>query len=88
MFVVLAGKLVANVIITEAEFDWNFVGKILKYLVHSVSLIVAAVPEGLPLAVTISLAFSTKKMLKDQNLVRNLAACETMGSATSKSFYS
>ncbi|KAJ1480106.1 hypothetical protein T484DRAFT_1811833 [Baffinella frigidus] len=40
------------------------------------------VPEGLPLAVTIALAFSVKKMLKDQNLVRHLSACETMGSAT------
>jgi P-type E1-E2 ATPase len=40
-----------------------------------------AVPEGLPLAVTLSLAFSVKKMLKDQNLVRKLEACETMGGA-------
>ena len=41
-----------------------------------------AVPEGLPLAVTISLAYSMKKMLVDQNFVRHLAACETMGGAT------
>lgn len=41
-----------------------------------------AVPEGLPLAVTISLAYSMKKMLIDQNFVRHLAACETMGGAT------
>lgn len=40
-----------------------------------------AVPEGLPLAVTLSLAFSVKKMLLDQNLVRKLYACETMGGA-------
>jgi len=40
-----------------------------------------AVPEGLPLAVTLSLAFSVKKMLHDQNLVRKLQACETMGGA-------
>jgi len=44
--------------------------------------VVVAVPEGLPLAVTISLAFSTKKMLADQNLIRHLSACETMGNAT------
>ena len=41
-----------------------------------------AVPEGLPLAVTIALAYSMKKMLIDQNFVRHLSACETMGGAT------
>ena len=40
-----------------------------------------AIPEGLPLAVTLSLAYSTKKMLEDNNLVRQMAACETMGGA-------
>jgi Ca2+ transporting ATPase len=40
-----------------------------------------AIPEGLPLSVTISLAFSVKKMLNDQNLVRKMEACETMGGA-------
>lgn len=40
-----------------------------------------AIPEGLPLAVTLSLAFSVKKMLVDQNLVRKMEACETMGGA-------
>ena len=42
-----------------------------------------AIPEGLPLAVTIALAYSVKRMLADNNLVRNLAAAETMGCATS-----
>lgn len=41
-----------------------------------------AVPEGLPLAVTIALAYSMTKMMKDNNFVRHLAACETMGGAT------
>lgn len=40
-----------------------------------------AIPEGLPLSVTLSLAFSVKKMLQDQNLVRKMEACETMGGA-------
>ncbi len=43
---------------------------------------VVAIPEGLPLAVTIALAYSVKRMLADNNLVRNLAAAETMGCAT------
>lgn len=54
----------------------------LDAFIIGVTIVVVAVPEGLPLAVTISLAFSTKKMLADQNLIRHLAACETMGNAT------
>jgi P-type Ca2+ transporter type 2B len=46
------------------------------------TVLVVAVPEGLPLAVTLSLAYSVKKMMKDNNLVRHLDACETMGNAT------
>ena len=45
-------------------------------------MLVVAVPEGLPLAVTISLAYSVRKMMRDNNLVRHLDACETMGNAT------
>ena len=44
-------------------------------------MVVVAIPEGLPLSVTLSLAFSVKRMLKDQNLVRKMEACETMGGA-------
>ena len=47
-----------------------------------VALIVAAIPEGLPLAVTLSLSFGCQKMLQDNNLVRNLASCEVMGGST------
>ena len=54
----------------------------LDAFIIGVTIVVVAVPEGLPLAVTISLAYSTKKMLSDQNLIRHLAACETMGNAT------
>ena len=57
--------------------------KILKdmvsLLILAVTIVVVAVPEGLPLAVTLSLAHATVEMLKDNNLVRHLAACETMG---------
>ncbi|KAG6648888.1 calcium-transporting ATPase 1-like [Carya illinoinensis] len=57
--------------------------QILESFAIAVTIVVVAVPEGLPLAVTLSLAFAMKKMMKDKALVRHLAACETMGSATS-----
>ena len=57
-----------------------------KQIIHAfiiaVTVVVVSIPEGLPLAVTIALAYSTKKMYADQNLIRVLAACETMGNAT------
>ena len=55
----------------------------LNVLIVAVTIIVVAVPEGLPLAVTLALAYATTRMLKDNNLVRQLRACETMGNATS-----
>jgi magnesium-transporting ATPase (P-type) len=55
---------------------------ILKAFIIAVTIVVVAVPEGLPLAVTISLAYSVSQMAEDQNLVRHLSACETMGGAT------
>ncbi|EFC49956.1 predicted protein [Naegleria gruberi] len=64
----------------EAWADKNIV-EIVKFFVIALTIIVVAVPEGLPLAVTIALAYSVRKMMKDQNLVRHLAACETMGGA-------
>jgi Ca2+-transporting ATPase len=54
----------------------------LNLFIVSVTVVVVAVPEGLPLAVTLALAFATTRMLKDNNLVRVLKACETMGNAT------
>ena len=55
--------------------------KLIDYFIVAVTIIVVAVPEGLPLAVTISLAFSVSKMFKEHNLVRKLHASETMGGA-------
>ncbi|KAI4145015.1 MAG: hypothetical protein LQ340_006456 [Diploschistes diacapsis] len=54
----------------------------LQLFITAITIIVVAVPEGLPLAVTLALAFATTRMLKDNNLVRHLRACETMGNAT------
>ncbi|XP_062098690.1 calcium-transporting ATPase 1-like [Humulus lupulus] len=65
---------------------WSWSGddamEILEFFAIAVTIVVVAVPEGLPLAVTLSLAFAMKKMMNDKALVRHLAACETMGSAT------
>ncbi|KAL0653504.1 hypothetical protein Bca4012_096195 [Brassica carinata] len=65
---------------------WRWSGdealELLEYFAIAVTIVVVAVPEGLPLAVTLSLAFAMKKMMNDKALVRHLAACETMGSAT------
>lgn len=63
---------------TPAEKGQSF----LRIVIVSITIIVVAVPEGLPLAVTLSLAFATKKMTKENNLVRHLQSCETMGNAT------
>ncbi|GLC65033.1 hypothetical protein PLESTF_000239200 [Pleodorina starrii] len=54
----------------------------LELVITSITILVVAVPEGLPLAVTLALAFSVQRMLADNNLVRQLGACETMGAAT------
>jgi P-type E1-E2 ATPase len=56
----------------------------IEFIILCITIVVVAVPEGLPLAVTITLAYSMKAMLKDNNLVRHLEACETMGGCTSK----
>ncbi|KAF9958708.1 hypothetical protein BGZ72_011075 [Mortierella alpina] len=58
------------------------VKSLVDIVIAAVTVVVVAVPEGLPLAVTLALAFATTRMLKDNNLVRVLAACETMGNAT------
>ncbi|VAH51323.1 unnamed protein product [Triticum turgidum subsp. durum] len=55
---------------------------VVKIFTVAVTIVVVAVPEGLPLAVTLTLAFSMRKMMRDKALVRRLSACETMGSAT------
>ncbi|XP_010511883.1 PREDICTED: putative calcium-transporting ATPase 13, plasma membrane-type [Camelina sativa] len=60
----------------------EIVNAVVKMVAAAVTIIVVAIPEGLPLAVTLTLAYSMKRMMKDQAMVRKLSACETMGSAT------
>ena len=65
-------------------YDWNgneSVGEIISYFLLAFTVVAVAIPEGLPCAVTICLAYSVKQMQKDNNLVKTLAACETMGGA-------
>ncbi|MFI3263568.1 MAG: calcium-translocating P-type ATPase, PMCA-type [Rikenellaceae bacterium] len=67
----------------DTPFEWvSFVSYLLQTAMIAVTLIVVAVPEGLPMAVTLSLAYSMRRMLKTSNLVRKMHACETMGATT------
>uniref|UniRef100_A0AAQ4NPS9 Calcium-transporting ATPase n=1 Tax=Gasterosteus aculeatus aculeatus TaxID=481459 RepID=A0AAQ4NPS9_GASAC len=85
--IILVLFFVINTFVVEghtwlAECTPVYVQYFVKFFIIGVTVLVVAVPEGLPLAVTISLAYSVKKMMKDNNLVRHLDACETMGNAT------
>lgn len=78
---VIVGRVIMYFV--NVDFDWiGFIAYFLQTLMVAVTLIVVAVPEGLPMAVTLSLAFSMRRMLKTNNLVRKMHACETMGATT------
>nr|XP_022915535.1 plasma membrane calcium-transporting ATPase 2 isoform X3 [Onthophagus taurus] len=74
---------VKTFVIDKEPWKNSYASNLVRHLIIGVTVLVVAVPEGLPLAVTLSLAYSVKKMMKDNNLVRHLDACETMGNATS-----
>ncbi|KAF8758104.1 hypothetical protein HU200_010769 [Digitaria exilis] len=84
-FAVLTQSLFWRKLTDGSYFSWtgDDAMELLEFFAIAVTIVVVAVPEGLPLAVTLSLAFAMKKMMNDKALVRHLAACETMGSATS-----
>ena len=81
---VVIALLTTTVLITQYAIEADEVNAkdIINHLMTGITILVVAIPEGLPLAVTISLAYSVKKMMADNNLVRHLNACETMGNAT------
>ncbi|KAL9142448.1 hypothetical protein ABFS82_14G170200 [Erythranthe guttata] len=83
-FLVLTARFLVVKGINGQIRNWaiNDALKLLNFFAIAVTILVVAVPEGLPLAVTLSLAFAMKKLMKDRALVRHLSACETMGSAT------
>lgn len=68
--------------VQKTPWEWAFLSDYLHMTIQAITILVVAIPEGLPLAVTIALAFSVKRMLADNNLVRHLSAAETMGCAT------
>ena len=82
-FIIFTGKDLYQYFTLNETIDWLRVMQIvLKYFMMSVTLIVVAVPEGLPMSVTLSLALNMRRMLKTNNLVRKMHACETMGAIT------
>uniref|UniRef100_A0A915LVS2 Calcium-transporting ATPase n=1 Tax=Meloidogyne javanica TaxID=6303 RepID=A0A915LVS2_MELJA len=82
MLILVVRFCIENYFVAHKPFSITNLNYFIKFLIIGVTVLVVAVPEGLPLAVTLSLAYSVKKMMKDNNLVRHLDACETMGSAT------
>eukprot|EP01060_Flectonema_neradi_P013610 TRINITY_DN2034_c2_g1_i1.p1 TRINITY_DN2034_c2_g1~~TRINITY_DN2034_c2_g1_i1.p1 ORF type:complete len:1142 (+),score=272.42 TRINITY_DN2034_c2_g1_i1:43-3426(+) len=79
LFVTLALISIIKAAVNGDNYDFKL---LLDYSIVGVSIIVVAVPEGLPLSVVIALAYSMQAMMKDNNMVRSLVACETMGAAT------
>ena len=78
---VVVGRL--GIYFSNEPFEWiSFITYLLQTVMLAVTLLVVSVPEGLPMAVTLSLAYSMRRMLKTNNLVRKLHACETMGATT------
>jgi magnesium-transporting ATPase (P-type) len=82
-FIAMSINLIVNTVMDENGNLWTLetLGKFTNFIIIAITVIVVAVPEGLPLAVTISLAYSVMKMKLENNLVRKLEASETMGGA-------
>ncbi|MBD5367016.1 MAG: calcium-translocating P-type ATPase, PMCA-type [Bacteroides sp.] len=80
--IIIVGRVLMYFTHVDA-FDWvSFIAYMLQSLMIAVALLAVSVPEGLPMAVTLSLAYSMRRMLKTNNLVRKMHACETMGATT------
>lgn len=82
MIILILRFVFTTFVVNKAKWSLYYVKYFVKFVIIGVTVLVVAVPEGLPLAVTLALAYSVKKMMKDNNLVRHLDACETMGNAT------
>ncbi|KAI1321773.1 hypothetical protein EDD11_000049 [Mortierella claussenii] len=84
MLITLVVKYFVKVALSDKPFPARAVifSDMVKIVIQAITIVVVAVSEGLPMAVTLALAYATTQMLKDNNLVRVLSACETMGNAT------
>lgn len=85
MFLTLLLKYIIQLSLEEGPLPETpaIIEQLLVIIIETITIVVVAVPEGLPMAVTLALAYATTRMLRDNNLVRVLASCETMGNATS-----
>ncbi|CAF3808720.1 unnamed protein product [Rotaria sordida] len=90
IFILIILVLLVPFVIEEfiQRHEWNnkFCSRVVGYLITGITVFVVSVPDSLPLAATISLAYTVKKMMKDNNLVRHLDACETIGNITTICF--
>jgi len=82
VLILIVPFVIKTFIINKKPWSLIYLKHFVKFVIIGVTVLVVAVPEGLPLAVTLALAYSVRKMMKDNNLVRHLDACETMGNAT------
>ncbi len=80
---VIVGRILAYIVIEHGSYEWvEFASYLLNTVMIAVTLIVVAVPEGLPMSITLSLAFSMRRLMKEKTLPRTMHACETMGAAS------
>ncbi|VDK56176.1 unnamed protein product [Gongylonema pulchrum] len=82
VIILIVRHCITHYAIKHESFKPSDIAYFVNFIIVGVTVLVIAVPEGLPLAITLSLTYSVKKMMKDNNLVRHLDACETMGNAT------
>ncbi len=80
---VIVGRVISYLLFDSHGFEWfDFITYLLNTIMIAVTLIVVAVPEGLPMSVTLSLAFSMRKLMNEKTLPRTMHSCETMGAAS------
>ena len=83
VIILIVRYCVTKYLVKGNDFEAKDISHFVNFIIIGVTVLVIAVPEGLPLAITLALTYSVKKMMRDNNLVRHLDACETMGNATS-----